>query len=190
MNCPRLQFEFPGSVNGWMFPHRTGGNVGVGALRLPTQLLNRALDKVIEQVSRNNDGLVDEGSRKAHPIPVRPRKCLVKGRALLVGDAAGLASPITGEGISYALTSGRLAGNAVSDMILDGGSPAFLRSYERAVRKEAVSTLNAARVISTCMQRVVDCADVDHLMKAFQKEPGLISTSAMMCRGEEEWKSS
>ncbi|MCA2228502.1 NAD(P)/FAD-dependent oxidoreductase [Nonomuraea aurantiaca] len=34
------------------------------------------------------------------------------GRVLLAGDAAGLINPLTGEGIYYALLSGRLAGEA------------------------------------------------------------------------------
>jgi flavin-dependent dehydrogenase len=49
-----------------------------------------------------------------HPSDV----CPGLGRVLLAGEAGGFMSPTSGEGISYALNSGRLAGKAVAD-----GSP-------------------------------------------------------------------
>jgi flavin-dependent dehydrogenase len=42
-------------------------------------------------------------------------------RVLLVGDAAGMVSPLTAGGIHNALRFGRLAGRAVADHLLDGG---------------------------------------------------------------------
>ncbi len=50
--------------------------------------------------------------------PVRP---LWRPGALLVGDAAGLASPMTGGGIQLAYRFGRRAAQVVSDHLLDGG---------------------------------------------------------------------
>lgn len=50
------------------------------------------------------------------------------GRVLLAGEAGGFMSPTSGEGISYALNTGRLAGEAVA-----ASSPsAALSAYERA----------------------------------------------------------
>ena len=40
---------------------------------------------------------------------------LSPGRVLLAGEAGGFMSPTSGEGISYALNSGRLAGQAIAD---------------------------------------------------------------------------
>jgi flavin-dependent dehydrogenase len=40
---------------------------------------------------------------------------------VLVGDAAGLVSPLTGGGIHAALASGRAAGIAIADHLLAGG---------------------------------------------------------------------
>jgi len=63
--------------------------------------------------------------------PVRP---LSTCRALLVGDAAGLVSPLTGGGIHTALRYGLAAGHAVADF-LEGRSldPAgqLVQSYPR-----------------------------------------------------------
>src|SRR5207237_5418402 len=56
---------------------------------------------------------------------------VVRGRVILAGDAAGLADPLTGEGISAAIESGGLAARA----ILDGaGDPARMAErYEHAL---------------------------------------------------------
>jgi flavin-dependent dehydrogenase len=48
------------------------------------------------------------------------RRRAVQGGALLVGDASGFIDPFTGEGISMALHSGRLAAQAVARMLLEG----------------------------------------------------------------------
>jgi flavin-dependent dehydrogenase len=58
--------------------------------------------------------------------PVRP---FALGDAVLVGDAAGLVSPLTAGGIHTALRSGRSAGIAIASHLLDGGP-----SLDRALR--------------------------------------------------------
>ncbi len=73
--------------------------------------------------------------------PVRPdRRCAVQGGALLVGDASGFIDPFTGEGISMALHSGRLAARAVAFSLskgLSGQSAAEIydQSLNQAVRR-------------------------------------------------------
>lgn len=51
--------------------------------------------------------------------PVHP---FATSKVLLVGDAAGLVSPLTAGGIHTALDSGRRAGLAIADHLLDGGA--------------------------------------------------------------------
>src|SRR4029077_14876109 len=60
-------------------------------------------------------GLVPRSMRRhGFVIPVRPRAGpLARGRVLLTGDAAGLADPLTAEGISLAARSGWFAGEAI-----------------------------------------------------------------------------
>ena len=53
-----------------------------------------------------------------------------RGRVLLAGDAASLINPLTGEGIYYALVSGRLAGEAAVAAPADP-----LGTYRRGLRK-------------------------------------------------------
>lgn len=107
-------FDFSRVAGGyaWVFPKKGHVSVGVGLFRrngpaaLPQKLqafMNTLiLDK--RKVTR----------LKGAVIPVSPRlDGFVKDRVVLVGDAAGLADPLTGEGIYAALKSGRLAGETL-----------------------------------------------------------------------------
>ncbi|HEX3664697.1 MAG TPA: NAD(P)/FAD-dependent oxidoreductase [Rhizomicrobium sp.] len=64
-------------------------------------------------VIERRGGLIPAGG------PVEP---LGRGRVLLIGDAAGLVSPVTGGGIHTALHFGRRAAQLVSDYLLDRGA--------------------------------------------------------------------
>jgi geranylgeranyl reductase len=53
--------------------------------------------------------------KEGAPIPLKPLKRWDNGRDVLVaGDAAGVVAPASGEGIYYAMASGRMAGEAVA----------------------------------------------------------------------------
>jgi flavin-dependent dehydrogenase len=68
----------------------------------------------------------------------------VRERALVLGDAAGLLEPFTGEGIYYALRSAHLAAEALTAASLSDTSP---RSYETAIDTEIMPDLAAARAL-------------------------------------------
>ena len=109
----------------WLFPRPD--HVGVGICTplagVPTRAL---LDRLESEVSRWFPALYEpDGGRYAHTIPspsADPRSILeVAGdRWALVGDAAALADPITGEGIFYALSSAL----ALAETLRKDGSPA------------------------------------------------------------------
>jgi len=81
----------------------------------------------------------------AHMLPTRvPGTPLVRGRALVLGDAAGLLEPFTGEGIYYALRSAYLAAEALTAA---SGSDTSPRSYETAIEAEIMPELTGARTL-------------------------------------------
>lgn len=94
----------------WLFPRPDHVGVGICAplASVPTRQL---LDRLETEVTRHYPALLEEeGGRYAHTIPSPssdPASILeIAGpRWALVGDAAALADPITGEGIYYALRS-------------------------------------------------------------------------------------
>ena len=80
-------------------------------------------------VVQRRSGLIPTGG------PVAP---LGRGRVLLIGDAAGLVSPLTGGGIHTALSFGRRAAQLVSDYLRIAArilSPAFAREVPRYALK-------------------------------------------------------
>jgi flavin-dependent dehydrogenase len=80
-------------------------------------------------------------------IPVSPRKGpFVKGRTLLTGDAAGLADPVTCEGITHSLLSGQLAGRALLAGDLDEARTR--EAYESLLTKHILQGLEWARMIA------------------------------------------
>ncbi len=94
----------------WIFPKADHVSVGVGGLNPKPQELQSALEKVMDRF-----GIVLHGQpRHGHPVPIyRRRECISTRRTLLAGDAAGLVDPFTGEGIRFAIKSGRLAAESI-----------------------------------------------------------------------------
>jgi len=78
---------------------------------------------------------------------VRPRTGpLVRGRVVVVGDAAGFADPVTAEGISFAIRSGQLAGEALA--LAQGDEVRAREAYHTALREEIVPELRAGRMLA------------------------------------------
>jgi flavin-dependent dehydrogenase len=68
------------------------------------------------------------------------------GRCLLLGDAAGLVDPVTGEGIYNAIRSARIAAPVIESYLK--GSSANLLEYEAVVDKQIMPELKAARALA------------------------------------------
>lgn len=124
---------------GWIFP-LTGGRANIGVGYFPVQSADREinlrrlqagfLDRLaraeprmaaIRQVGRLIGGPLHSG--------MDPQRCMA-ANALVVGDAAGLVDPFTGEGVHTALASGRDAAQ-VLDRALCADDPAVLAEYGR-----------------------------------------------------------
>jgi geranylgeranyl reductase family protein len=112
-------FEFGAVPNGylWIFPKADHLSVGIGAMSATHAPLKDILWREMKRLGLNLDGAVAH----AHPIPVYPgHKRFNTRRCLLVGDAAGLADGLIGEGIRYAIQSGQLAAESIlRDKIAD-----------------------------------------------------------------------
>ncbi len=77
-----------------------------------------------------------------------PTSPLARGRVLVAGDAAGLLEPWTREGISYAVRSGRLAGEAVGAASTDRGDDqtGARSTYERGIEATLGPEMAAGRI--------------------------------------------
>lgn len=127
----------------WLFPRPSHVGVGICAPlgQVPTRELQERLQR---EVARDFPALADpEAERYAHTIPFpspRPSSILeiASDSWALVGDAAALCDPITGEGIFYALRSAAL----LAETLLTHGTPA--RYPERALHDFGRDLLKAA----------------------------------------------
>ena len=108
----RFDFAFPGTGYGWVFPKREHLSVGVLSMQRGRMRLKAVLRDYLERIGIA-PALVERSDLHGYLIPVQPRPGgLARGRVLLAGDAAGLADPVTAEGISYAMQSGRSCAEA------------------------------------------------------------------------------
>ena len=126
----------PGYI-GWVVAGVGVVQVGLARrMRADRSTANAAMEAFVEKTAPLFD------LRRMQPVSVRAGmipcggvvKPVAAGRVLLVGDAAGMVSPVTAGGIHTALKHGLAAGHAIADY-LDGKSddPSgwFVRSYPR-----------------------------------------------------------
>jgi flavin-dependent dehydrogenase len=129
----------------WLFPRPDHVCVGICA-PLGDPPSRDLLGRLETEVSRSFPALRDfEGTRYAQTIPspgtnAASLREIAGERWALIGDAAALADPLTGEGIYYALRSAEL----LSDTLLAGGSPA--EYADRALKSFGAELLTARRI--------------------------------------------
>ncbi len=112
---------------GWVFPlSETSANVGVGlfkvgiAGRWMPNTAREAFDTFIHTpaLQKMLRGARQVGPIKGYPVRVDLARSPTFGEGvLLVGEAAGLVNPVTGEGIDYALESGKIAAEHIARML-------------------------------------------------------------------------
>ncbi len=128
---------------GWIFPlGNQRANVGVGLMtRFKDQ---RGLKKLFERfVSENafaseklKNAVMEPGTLKAWPLPFGSfQGKRGRGNVLLTGDAGSFVDPLSGEGIYYALKSGRYAAEAAARALNEEETRASMY-YEKLWRKE------------------------------------------------------
>jgi len=139
---------------GWIFGKADHLSVGLGVFHGNSKPdLRAALARFLTAHADLRGGKVL--LQRGHRIPLAGgRHTRRRGRVLLAGDAAALADPLTAEGISYALASGRHAGATVLTALKAG--PAALAGYDRYLTKELCGDLHYARLVAALSYRFPD----------------------------------
>ena len=113
----RLALEIgvvPGGY-GWVFPKGDHANFGVGGWDSEGPRLRGHLRRLCEAHDASFDDLEE---LRGYRLPLRsPRSTLARGRALIVGDAAGLIDPVSGDGMFEGFLSSQYAAEAVLDLL-------------------------------------------------------------------------
>jgi geranylgeranyl reductase family protein len=136
---PRPCFDFGALPRGygWVFPKERELSVGLYTLERGLKDLRPRLAAYLtaKGIRVRGDPLA---SFEAHTIPLGGDRLRDPGLPLyLVGDAAGFADALTGEGIYHALESGRIAGELAARVARGAGEPAEYRALlERPVLRD------------------------------------------------------
>ena len=145
----RFDFGFVPEGYAWVFPKREHLSIGVlttrrGAANLP-EYYRRYLEHLgVTRVVREE--------RHGYIIPCRPRRNLFGiSRVLFVGDAAGLADPVTAEGITAGILSGQLAARAILEGACD--DERVRKIYRETLSAKLLTDLRVARVLAHLLYR-------------------------------------
>ena len=97
---------------GWIFPKTNNLSIGVCSFNAKIKGINGYYNNFKDNLELNR---CSQFKFKGHAIPLLTNfnRIPKKGRILAVGDAAGLVDPFCGEGIYYALLSGKFAAEAI-----------------------------------------------------------------------------
>ncbi|OPZ44992.1 MAG: Digeranylgeranylglycerophospholipid reductase [Euryarchaeota archaeon ADurb.BinA087] len=141
---------------GWVFPKSESISIGVGYRYDRTIKPRDLFKKFCERISDYKSITFSADEFKVHIIPAGGfKRNITNNRVLLVGDAAGFIDPLTGEGIYYALKSGKIAAQTCYNAIQNGifTEQYFYNSYQKKCENEFNKSFRKAIKISSIFYR-------------------------------------
>ncbi|MFO8060877.1 MAG: NAD(P)/FAD-dependent oxidoreductase [Bacillota bacterium] len=173
----RITLDYGSVRNGysWVFPKRDHVSIGTGCMRGRGYGLRARFFSYLNRL-----GIDPDSCRiflRGHPIPWGMRGTMAGERFLLVGDAAHLADPLTGEGIYSALRSAQLAAAEIISALKRGRFD--LRRYAEAVREQMGPEIRAAALLGRLVFRWPGA--VHRLLRT---SPAMMNTVMSMVQGE------
>jgi geranylgeranyl reductase family protein len=173
-----LDLGAPPGGYGWLFPRADHVNVGVGGRQTEARTFRDRLAAIAQAWHVEPARF---WTAQGYALPVRaPTSLLVAGNVLLVGDAAGLLDPLTGEGIYAAIHSGQVAARHLEQYVR-GRAPG-LDGYRRELSRELLPDLAVARRLHALVDRypAAFAACIRHV-------PGAWGLVCRILRGEETY---
>lgn len=158
---------------GWIFPTGRGtANVGVGVMLTARRRrgidLRAALERFAESCRRRGIALGPLDRHRSHHLPlgIRPPRLAYNG-LVLIGDAASMINPLSGEGIAYGMAA---AYRLVSGLAAPGDQ-AGLAGFERWYRRAHRAHLRSCRLVQAAMARPWVA---ERLIRAARDNPALL----------------
>jgi flavin-dependent dehydrogenase len=143
VNDPEIYFGFVRWGYGWIFPKRDTLTIGISGLLTENPDLKTRFADFLHSACED----IPDLPWKGHHLPFGSyRRVPGKKNVLLAGDAAGLAEPITGEGIAFAMQSGKYAAEAMIDAAR-AGDPAKATDFYLARYRSIVAIFRGARLL-------------------------------------------
>jgi geranylgeranyl reductase family protein len=164
---------------GWVFPKGDHVNVGVGGWLAEGPRLREHLKRLCREHGIDPDAVQDV---RGHRLPMRrPSTRIARANSALIGDAAGLVDPFSGDGMYEAFYSAKLAAAAALDVL--EGRARSMEPYASAVAR-AIGPLTAAgwgakvavdrfpRATFAIMRLPVTWRAVEKLLRGELRHPG------------------
>lgn len=147
----------------WLYPKEGYANIGIGAY-LPQKNIKKIYDNYIDFLEEKNVAHVLVKSYNADINPFSPIKRFYTMNSLIAGDAAGFVRPGTGEGIYFAMLSGKIAAMTIIEK-------REFSWYEEQCRKEFGIYLKSAvgglsrPLVNKILEKAVKIASKDETFK-------------------------
>jgi flavin-dependent dehydrogenase len=149
--CVHFDFGLVPRGYGWVFPKKEILSIGVGSFWGKATGLKASLFNLMEMLGLTGDPR--QVRVRGHLLPLGGEdRVLHEGRVLLAGDAAGLAEPLTGEGIYYAVRSAKIAADVIHRTLQDDAID--LSPYSIQVNAEISHDLRYARALAGLLYRL------------------------------------
>ncbi len=187
---PRLMLEFSRDLlpsYGWAFP--VGGNrinIGVGGpLDVPRDRkadLSKLLDAYVVSMRSHGIEVGELKEKRAYHLPhVAGMPTLTYPRAALIGDAASMINPVSGEGIAYAVTAAAQLIETLPEQLDDGDMLAtaltrFEREFRTTHRLHFASSKATLRLLRSPVWSSV-------LVRSMQRDPRVLGDAIDMLFG-------
>ena len=134
---------------GWVFPKGAHVNVGVGGWGREGPRLRQLLQRLCVEHDLPFDRVE---ALRGHRLPMRkPATRLAAGRVALVGDAAGLVDPLSGDGMYEAFFSSKLVASAVLDVL--SGAATTLERYQYELSRSLAGLAAASWGLKVALDR-------------------------------------
>jgi geranylgeranyl reductase family protein len=149
--CVHFDFGLVSRGYGWVFPKKEILSIGVGSFWGKATGLKASLFNLMEMLGLRRDPL--QVRVRGHLLPLGGKDHILhEGRVLLAGDAAGLAEPLTGEGIYYAVRSAKIAADVIHQALQD--DTVDLSPYSAQVNAEISHDLRYAQALAGLLYRL------------------------------------
>jgi flavin-dependent dehydrogenase len=147
--CAVLELGLVPGGYGWVFPKGDHANFGIGGWEREGPGLRAHLR---ELCAAHGVAAGDLESVRGYRLPLRsPRSVLARSRTAVIGDAAGLVDPVSGDGMFEGFLSGKLAADATLDLL--AGRAQGLEPYGERLTRQLGTHLWASWGVKAALDR-------------------------------------
>ena len=168
----------------WIFPKIGSANIGVGCPAALGRMLRPYLMSFLGAERPLKPDAFQKLRFKGHQLPTLTKRTIVEDSAvLLVGDAAGLVEPFTGDGISYACHSAELAAQSILETLNSTRASNHSTYSQKLLREIGTELIWSRKLLSLAV------AFPHTLYQAFKINDRVWNNFCRVLRAEESFRS-